>query len=622
MDRSRGSDDASGSCGSSPRRSFACVEREEETLRRWPMASSVNSSRSEEADFYSNISTDGWDASRSTGRLDYTRDNSPLHCGSVFTDTSVDRLVHGERQTPCEGSHVYRGASSRRAPPSVTLSLPSESLQEWGLHDAEGRPLQGQYGDAYTAGMTQQPQQQHGDGEAGEGSASFRFEEPETSTPLIIEQSGANPQEEAVAVEVHDQGDEQADGTQTRLPDATPEAHCANMERMKYELPEDPRNLIIDVILKSASPSVTLQEIHNALQWTERFEAANGSVLDFLQGYQSIFAVSPIYDRVTLRRPLQTAKGRRTVRDHRGPRDISSGIGSVSYSYVATAFDLDALAVIYKRRGYDTELMYGVLHVSSHRTFDIFLFPNGVVVWWGLNRQDHWLVEDDFLTSANSFVRVAVKERHAQEVINELFPFWCSYELDKHYDASTPSRREEALARFGTHLCFDHYLIPDVKPIRTQIMLTVSYSLGRVAVVDFFDNVTQNLHKQVLGIPSDIKGLCDYLSMRRKMVQLEGEILLASMSISALRDTPEFLWEMPWLYDYYELIERQNPSGQLILWFIAKNETLVQQMAHIKTRRFTLFILGSDVFLILLLVADVVFLMAGFVLKLYFPLEN
>ncbi|RNF09718.1 hypothetical protein TraAM80_01986 [Trypanosoma rangeli] len=620
MDRRRGSDNASGSSGSSQSRGFARTEQEEQSLRLLSLTSSVNFSRSEKAEFYSNGSSGEWVESRGTGRLDHTRDNSSLHCGSVFTDTSVDRLFHAERQSPYRDPHANKGTSSRQASSSVTSNLSNESLQEWRAHDDQGCLHQGSYSDEYTAQMAQQ--QRQSDGEPDEGVASSHLEGPETLTPLITEQSSFNPQEGAVVVEVRGQADEHADRASTRLPEAATEANSAKMERMKYEVPEDPRNLVIDVILKSPSPSVSLQEIHNALRWAERFEATNGSVLDYLQGYQSIFAVSPVYDRVTLRRPLQTARGRRAVRDHRGPRDISSGIGSISYSYIATAFDLDALAVIYKRRGYATELMYGVLHVSSHRTFDIFLFPNGVVVWWGLSRRDHWLVEDDFLTSANSFVRVAVKERHAQKIIDELFPFWCSYELDKHYDASTPVRREEALARFGTNLCFDHYLIPDVKPIRTQIMLTVSYSLGHVAVVDFFDNVTQNLHKQVLGIPADIKGLCDYLSMRRKIAHLEGEILLASMSISALRDTPEFLWEMPWLYDYHELIERQNPSGQLVLWFIAKSEALVQQMAHIKSRRFTLFILGSDIFLILLLMADIFCLMAVLILKLYFSLEE
>lgn len=510
-----------------------------------------------------------------------------------------------------------------------TLSNLSDSSMDWTISYGQ-QSLQQLLGvrnelrDVDGEGYRQEAQQKTDDGKTGILHDLFR--QKQKMLPSSNEKDGHSSGTDMFAVPVQEQCAEVAGGTQPavegeRESDAFLSREASN-ERMMFYRPVDPRNLIINVIINSAPGSVTLQTIHNALQWDKNFEKAYGSVFDYLQGYHSIFAVSPIDDRVTLRRPLQTVKGRRSVRGQRGYHAISSRIGSISCSYVATAFDLDMFSTIYKRRGYEVELIYDVLHVFSQRVFDLFLFSNGVVVWWGLNRPDHWVVDDDFFSSAHSFVREAVKEPHDQTTINDLFPFWCSYELDEHYDSSTASFRDEALKRFATNLCFDHYLIPEVEPIRTQIMLTVSYSLGRTAIVDFFDLVTQGLQKKVLSMSSGIKSVSGYFSARCEIARIEGELQLARMATMAIRDTPEFLWEMAWLYDYYALAESQNCSAQLLSWFMAKSDALLQQLASIKTRRFRLFMLGSDVFLIFLLVIDVIFLMSSFVLQLYFPLEE
>lgn len=521
-------------------------------------------------------------------------------------------------------THTFEMHSLLRESFSDAFGNPSDSSLDWANMRGWGRGCQMSF-----AKETDQKEDDDGHVSPNVSPKAYRqleaprIREEEEEEEIVHKRGSGDLQGSGpVAVTVHESNEEASGGAQAHGDDAATKPNSVTMERMRYERPEDPRNLIINVIISSAPGTVTLQSIHDALQWDEQFQEANGSVLDYLQGYHSIFAVSPIDDRVTLRRPLQTAKGRRTVRGQRGYHAISSRVGSISYSYVAAAFDLDILFAIYKRRGYEVELIFGVLHVSSQHVFDLFLFSNGVVVWWGMNRPDHWLVEDDFLSSSHSYVREAVKERHEQKIIDEMLPFWCSYELDEQYDSSTPSRREEALRRFATNLCFDHYLIPFVDPIRTQIMLTVSYSLGRTAVVDVFDYITQTLHKRVLAIPSNIRGLHDYFSTRRKITHLEGELQCARMAIMVLHDTPEFLWEMAWLDEYYALAESQNASGQLLSWFLAKSDALLQQLASIKTRRFRLFMLGSDVFLILLLIVDVFFLMSAFVLQLYFPLEE
>lgn len=418
-------------------------------------------------------------------------------------------------------------------------------------------------------------------------------------------------------------------------------------------MPEDPRNRILGLILDSPFFGLAMSEIERLMEWAAVYKVTYGSLEEYLHSYQSIFVISPLDDEVRLRRnftkqlitdahrskaggsvsnsyPRRRMSSSRTLKTSMpNAETLAAHIGSVSYSCVADEFDLDVLETVYRRRGYQVRLLYEVLHVFCADKFDLFAFPSGVVVWWGMNRQHHWMVEDDFL-NPSTYLADAMQRRYTQTAIESLFPIWCSFETDEQYGALGSSTSlgmrstsvEAALERFAKVLCFDHYLIPSREPERGLVMLTFSHSLGRSARVDYFEFVTQSSHRHVLSISDQLRGLLDYFSTKRQISKMEGELQVAQLAIQTIKDTPEVLWEMPWLNAYYEMTDEQNCANQRLTFFVSRSDALLQQLSHIKARRHRLFMLGSDVFLIVLLILDVLFMTSRLVVKMYFKVEE
>ncbi|KPI90186.1 hypothetical protein ABL78_0704 [Leptomonas seymouri] len=466
--------------------------------------------------------------------------------------------------------------------------------------------------------------------------------------PLAPAQSPPRPQQDSSAV---------ADTFTSPL--TAPPAAAVGPRMKEAELLADPRNRLLDLVISNTSASVTLGEIEQAMKWSTRYEPMYGPLQEYLQSYQSIFVVSPVDDRVRLRRlfSIRTWQqqrhtshprlGRRSGREAAARRSSSAAdrrsgkpslpsaealaahIGSVSYSCVGEHLCLAPLETVYRRRGYDTAMMHSVLHVTSENDFHLFLFSSGAVVWWGMDRKDHWMVEDDFL-SQSSHISEGVEHRYTQSEIDALFPIWCSYEVDEQCSnmqidsplGIQPAAVKPALERLSKVLCFDHYLVPANEPARSLVMLTFSHSLGSSARVDYFEYVTKWSHRLILSIPPEFSGLLDYFSTQRQVAKLEGEIEVAQLAIQSIHDTPEVLWEVPWLQAFYNVAEQQNTAQSRLSWFASRSDTLLEQLSHIKARRYRLFMLGSDVFLIVILILDVMFMTSRLVAKMYFKVEE
>lgn len=401
------------------------------------------------------------------------------------------------------------------------------------------------------------------------------------------------------------------------------EAPSKMMDRMNA-IAEDPRNSIMNMIIDSATGSVELADIRTHLMWEQFYEKTYGSVAEYLQGYHSIFVISPVCDRVTLCRPVISSLKERARRRHKYKRQtaeqlVDTHIGSISCCSVAEAISIEDLGALYRRRGYTVNIRHNVLHVSIKNLFDLFVFHTGVVVWWGMKRRDHWIVEDDFFGDS-TLAADYFKGRFSARDVESLFPDWSSFEIDDNYG----SLKADPLVseRFSKMLCFDHYRIPSMEPDRTDVMLIVSYCLGRSALIDYYEYKTQSLHRRVLAIPLDFSGLLEYFSTQKVVRRLEGELQVVQLALTSLKDTPDLLWEIPWLNTFYELTEIQCTAEQRLTWFCARGDTLLEKLSSIKSRRHRLFMLGSDVFLIVLLVADVFFMIARLVVKLYFKIEE
>ncbi len=372
----------------------------------------------------------------------------------------------------------------------------------------------------------------------------------------------------------------------------------------------NPVKVIENMIIESGQHSIPLEAIEKVLRWEENYDE---SLRSYLQGYQSLFIVSPVDDVVALRQLSLDTTSRRTMKPKKR-QTLSHAVKSISYSSIAESFDLAMLESIYENRGLEVNNSAGVLHVHCSK-FNLFVFSMGCVVWWGQDREDHWIVDEDFL-SDNAIVVRAIRERHWQKDITELFPIWCTYQ--ERYGMELT---EEGIEAFTEHLPFDHYIVPEKQPQRAQVMLAVSCALARSAKVDFLEYITVSSSTRVMGVSDEPRTMWEYFATKTEIAKMEGELRTVQVMMTALQDIPEAMWEMFFLRPFFVLANQQNSVERRLEWFLARSEALFEQLENIKRRRHRLFMLSSDVFLIALLVVDVVVLSLRLIVKMFFSAE-
>ena len=413
------------------------------------------------------------------------------------------------------------------------------------------------------------------------------------------------------ATAVYTSGDDDHVGQASVAATAAASVAAAVLKKQPRDDSHNPVKTIENMIIESGQRSIPLETIEKALSWEENYDE---SLRSYLQGYQSLFIVSPVDDVVALRQLSLDTTSRRTMKPKKR-QNLSHAIGSVSYSSIAEAFDIDKLESLYENRGLEVTNSVGVLHVRCS-SFDLFIFSMGCVVWWGMDREHHWIVDEDFLCD-NAIVVRSVRERHWQKDIVELFPIWCTYQERHGMELD-----DDGIAAFTEHLPFDHYIIPDKQPQRSQVMLAVSCALARSAKVDFLEYITVSSSGRVLNLPEEPQSMWDYFSAKREIAKLEGELRTVQMMMTSLQDIPEAMWEMYFLRPFFVLSNQQNSVERRLEWFLARSEALFEQLESNKRRRHRLFMLSSDVFLIVLLVLDVVVMSLRLIVKMFFSVDE
>lgn len=383
--------------------------------------------------------------------------------------------------------------------------------------------------------------------------------------------------------------------------------------------PAQPLRIIESLIIESGKMSVPLEEIESQLAWGAVYEEFYGPLDEYLNSYQSVFIVSPLVDSVAMRLFTKDTSTRRSTKPQKRS-NLTDGIGSISYSSIAESFDLVGLEALYRSRGLDVQRFLDEALRVSCATFDLFVLDCGVVVWWGMDRSDHWCVDDDFLRDGSQVLRRFTNENHWQKDVFELFPVWCTYQYSNSDTPVISGRQvvdEDMLLRFQEKLCFDHYGIPSQEPLRSQVMLAVSQSLARSAKVDYYERMLNQTQIAVFNFPSEPKGFMNHFPPSNEIAKLQGEIQMMQMHLTSLHDTPEILWEMPWLRAYFVMCEEQNTVDSRRDWYGARTEALLQKLENISARRHRLFMMSSDVFLIILLVLDVISLLLRLSSKMF-----
>lgn len=182
--------------------------------------------------------------------------------------------------------------------------------------------------------------------------------------------------------------------------------------------------------------------------------------------------------------------------------------------------------------------------------FDLFVFQYGAIVWWGFDQKYFKIVEQDFMFPSSKIQKYLVN-RYRTQIINEIYPVWCTYSLERN-SALEPDDD------FKERLLFDHFLIPfsavDLDSACIS-MLCASHALAQSAKIDYLEIKIQDLTQSCKPLPRELKEYGRVTITERRLLQLRGEVLsyrLMLKSGSDLLDEPELFWQNAYLKPIFQ----------------------------------------------------------------------
>lgn len=190
---------------------------------------------------------------------------------------------------------------------------------------------------------------------------------------------------------------------------------------------------------------------------------------------------------------------------------------------VADSYHIKTLSD-YLRTQYKISLFRDVIAVELGANEEVFIFPYGVVVSWGISSE------------------------RVFQFIDELKPYEhirCEpIETDKFtYVVGEPQRIQE-----------DEITLPNSELLTK---LAISHGIAQSVELNNFENVIQKLYNETKKIPEDLaaKGRISLSrrQIRKKMGELFVERSIINLHVDAL-DLPEFFWDYPELEPLYQMI--------------------------------------------------------------------
>lgn len=194
----------------------------------------------------------------------------------------------------------------------------------------------------------------------------------------------------------------------------------------------------------------------------------------------------------------------------------------------ADSYDIAALSLYFKRKGYFTRLSRDVLHVSNlKKPGDMYFFSHGCFVCWGFKKS----FEEKMVEGVKEF---------SDGLIIPIETDHFSYQ----YGEET---------RVDTHERFrlDLFTLESDDP---QIKLAISYALAQSVKLEAFEEAIQEAIKKNSHLPEEIASHGLISLSRRSIFKRIGEIFIARSSInlsSENLDVPEFFWRNPNLEPFY-----------------------------------------------------------------------
>jgi uncharacterized Rmd1/YagE family protein len=167
----------------------------------------------------------------------------------------------------------------------------------------------------------------------------------------------------------------------------------------------------------------------------------------------------------------------------------------------------------YLKSKYTVNRMREVLHVSYQKGEDVFFFPYGPVVLWGLS------------------------EAREQEVLTEVKPFLQSI-------AAVPEDDEMSFS-YGNKpkIQDDEIILPDHNVLSK---LAYSHGLAQSGILGLFEETLQRTSHLTKSLPEELARNGNIRLSRKDMRRMMGQLYLDRSSINLqqeLLDTPDFFWE-------------------------------------------------------------------------------
>lgn len=207
----------------------------------------------------------------------------------------------------------------------------------------------------------------------------------------------------------------------------------------------------------------------------------------------------------------------------------------VSYC-TARSYQISAMQNFFKNQtGHHTKLYKDVLHLSFlHRRGDVFFFPQGCVVLWGLRRYEELIL----LASLKAY---AISPLERPEVDSFCF------RIEEKTNIYTQDR-------FNLDVIA---LAPDDDDV--SVKLAVSYGLTQSIKLASYEESIQKTIKINARIPEELGARGKITLSRRAISKRMGEIFLERSYVnltSEYLDMPEYFWQFPSLEIYYLMAEK------------------------------------------------------------------
>jgi len=179
----------------------------------------------------------------------------------------------------------------------------------------------------------------------------------------------------------------------------------------------------------------------------------------------------------------------------------------------ATSYDIKALFDHLNRKGGAT-LYKDVIHIKF-RTGDVFFFGYGVIVFWGVRKEDEKILTEEV---------EPYEEEANDEIETDRFTYYVSTD---------------------TKVKHDEIILPDQD---TLTLLAVSHALAQSVKLDTFDLRLRKAFRSVSEIPKALAQTGRIRLSRREIRKKMGELFIDRSSINLhldILDTPDFFYEFP-----------------------------------------------------------------------------